>query len=131
MRLDYRIRHILVDEFQDTSSLQIGLLERLTAGWEAGDGRTLFVVGDAMQSIYGFRKANVSLFIRTRELGIGGVGLTALDLSTNFRSAPAIVEWVNNSFASIFPNRDDRTRGQVCYRPSTAQKSVNPNLLCK
>ena len=49
-----------------------------------------------------------------------------MDLSTNFRSAPAIVEWVNSSFASIFPNRDDRTRGQVCYRPSTAQKSVNP-----
>src|SRR2546427_5060062 len=44
LALDYRIRHILVDEFQDTSISQWELLERLTAGWEEGDGRTLFVV---------------------------------------------------------------------------------------
>lgn len=127
LRLDYRIQHILVDEFQDTSALQIGLLERLTAGWEAGDGRTLFLVGDAMQSIYGFRKANVSLFIRARELGIGGVPLKPLDLGTNFRSAPAIVDWVNQSFDSIFPGIDDRARGQVQYRASSAQKPIDTN----
>ena len=125
LRLDYRIQHILVDEFQDTSALQMGLLERLTAGWEAGDGRTLFLVGDAMQSIYGFRKANVSLFIRARELGIGTVTLQPLDLGTNFRSAPAIVDWVNQSFTQVFPARDDRARGQVQYRASSAQKAIN------
>src|SRR6267378_750572 len=46
LALDYRIKHILVDEFQDTSISQWELLERLTVGWEEGDGRTLFVVGD-------------------------------------------------------------------------------------
>src|SRR5690606_33092436 len=52
LSLDYRIRHILVDEFQDTSFNQAELLTRLTAGWQTGDGRTLFLVGDPMQSIY-------------------------------------------------------------------------------
>src|SRR5690606_1078011 len=47
LRLDYQIRHILVDEFQDTSSLQFDLLKKLVAGWQPGDGRTLFLVGDA------------------------------------------------------------------------------------
>ncbi|PCJ20859.1 MAG: DNA helicase, partial [SAR86 cluster bacterium] len=45
LSLDYQIKHILVDEFQDTSSTQLNLLVKLTAGWEADDGRTLFVVG--------------------------------------------------------------------------------------
>lgn len=127
LRLDYRIRHILVDEFQDTSSLQVSLLERLMAGWEDGDGRSLFLVGDAMQSIYGFRKANVALFIRARELGIGATKPEVADLHTNFRSAPAIVDWVNQSFSSILPDRDDRTRSRVSYRHSNAQKPIDAN----
>ncbi|HAS47714.1 MAG TPA: DNA helicase UvrD, partial [Gammaproteobacteria bacterium] len=73
LSLDYQIKHILVDEFQDTSSSQMDLLKRLTAGWEPDDGRTLFVVGDAMQSCYGFRNANVGLFIRLRETGLGHI----------------------------------------------------------
>ena len=51
LRLDSRIRHILVDEFQDTSLEQTQLLTLLTAGWVPEDGRTLFLVGDPMQSI--------------------------------------------------------------------------------
>jgi ATP-dependent helicase/nuclease subunit A len=76
LRLDWRIRHLLVDEFQDTSPNQIRLLERLTAGWSAGDGRTLFCVGDPMQSIYRFRKAEVGLFLRAKSHGIGHLPLT-------------------------------------------------------
>jgi len=51
------------------------LIEMLTAGWEEGDGRTLFVVGDPMQSIYQFREAEVGLFLRARDSGIGSVRL--------------------------------------------------------
>ena len=68
--LDYKYQHILVDEYQDTSYKQYDLLKRLTAGWTSGDGRTMFIVGDPMQSIYRFRDAEVGLFLKTKEQGI-------------------------------------------------------------
>src|SRR5262249_42141041 len=118
LALDYRIRHVLVDEFQDTSHSQFELLKRLTSGWEPGDGRTLFLVGDPMQSIYRFREADVALFVRAWNEGIGGVRLEPVALSANFRSDAGIVEWVNASFERIMPSEDDVTRGAVRYAPS-------------
>lgn len=97
-KLDYRIQHILVDEFQDTSSTQVKLLECLTAGWQPDDGRTLFVVGDAMQSIYEFRKANVELFRRVATRGIQDIRFTSLELNSNFRSRPKLVNRINEIF---------------------------------
>ena len=122
LKLDARINHILVDEFQDTSYLQNGLLEKLTAGWIRGDGRTLFVVGDPMQSIYRFREAEVGLFLRARSGGIAGLPLTPLTLSANFRSQQGIVDWVNRAFSVVFPSREDASRGAVCYAPAAAVK---------
>jgi len=55
LRLDYRLQHLLLDEFQDTSGAQLELVRMLTAGWQRGDGRSVFCVGAPMQSIYGFR----------------------------------------------------------------------------
>jgi len=124
LALDYRIRHILVDEFQDTSHSQYELLQRLTSGWEPGDGRTLFLVGDPMQSIYRFREAEVGLFLRAWSEGIGPVALTPLTLSANFRSRAGIVEWVNQAFARVMPAHDDVHRGAVRYAPS---QSVHPH----
>jgi ATP-dependent exoDNAse (exonuclease V) beta subunit len=118
LALDYKIQHILVDEFQDTSSTQLTLLERLTAGWQPNDGRTLFVVGDAMQSCYRFRDANVGIFLNAREYGIGDIHLEPLDLQVNFRSQEGIVKWVNQSFTHIFPALNDSNRGAVSYSPS-------------
>ncbi len=92
LALDRRIQHLLVDEFQDTSQSQRRLLELLTAGWQPDDGRTLFLVGDPMQSIYRFRDADMSLFLLAKQRGIGAVRLRSLTLQRNFRSAPAIVE---------------------------------------
>ena len=128
LRLDYQIDHILVDEFQDTANLQVQLLECLTDGWEPEDGRTLFIVGDGMQSIYGFRKANVSLFVRARQQGIGEVPLEPLDLTANFRSDAPIVDWVNNTFSSIFKAEDNLPLGQVGFRhaDSTRGNPENP-----
>lgn len=122
LRLDYRIRHLLVDEFQDTSPMQIELLKRLTAGWQPNDGRTLFAVGDPMQSIYRFRKADVGLFLRVAKTGIGGLHLTPLRLSRNNRSCPAVVDWINTHFPQVFPAADEPLRGEISYRPFVATR---------
>ena len=120
LALDYRLRHLLVDEFQDTSLSQVALLERLTAGWQAGDGRSLFLVGDPMQSIYRFRKAEVSLFLAAQARGIGEVALEPLRLTDNFRSQAGIVDWVNSTFHRILPQADDLAAGAIRYSASTA-----------
>jgi len=125
LSLGHRIQHILVDEFQDTSHTQFELIEKLTSGWEPGDGRTLFLVGDPMQSIYRFRQADVSLFLKARVEGIGAIQLEPLALSVNFRSHPEIVEWVNRTFESILPSSDDIESGAVAYSRGVAGSSAS------
>lgn len=120
LTIDYRLQHILIDEFQDTSNSQYRLIEKLTAGWSPDDGRTLFVVGDPMQSIYRFREAEVGYFIRARLRGLNQLTLEPLTLSVNFRSVPAIVNWVNEHFPKIFPTHEDIATGAVTYSPSIA-----------
>jgi ATP-dependent helicase/nuclease subunit A len=120
LAFDYRLQHILVDEFQDTSFSQLDLLERLTGGWADGDGRTLFCVGDPMQSIYRFRQAEVGLFIDLQQHGLRNLRLEPLRLEANFRSTPAIVQWVNDSFPAVLAARNDAEQGAVQYSPSTA-----------
>jgi ATP-dependent helicase/nuclease subunit A len=122
LKLDYRIQHLLVDEFQDTSPSQIKLIQALTRGWQVDDGRTLFCVGDPMQSIYRFRKANVGLFLRVAQQGIGNIKLKSLKLWRNNRSTPPVVEWVNHAFNAIFPSQDSISRGAIQYRPFVATK---------
>jgi ATP-dependent exoDNAse (exonuclease V) beta subunit len=128
LHLDYRIRHLLVDEFQDTSVSQFELLERLTAGWHPGDGRTLFVVGDPMQSIYRFRQAEVGLYLKARHRGVGTVKLEPLTLSVNFRSQAGVVGWVNNAFARILPAQEDIAAGAVPYAPAVARHAAGDGL---
>ncbi len=123
LALDYQIQHILVDEFQDTSFPQFRLLEMLTHGWQAGDGRTLFVVGDPMQSIYRFRQAEVGLFIRMQQEGIGEIPLTSLQLQVNFRSIGSIVDWNNRHYSAIFPSYNDIGTGAVTFSPSIANQT--------
>ncbi len=120
LRTGLSLRHILVDEFQDTSLAQFDLVEALTAGWDEGDGRTLFVVGDPMQSIYQFREAEVGLFLRARSAGIGNVRLEALRLARNFRSVPDLIDWTNGAFSRLFPKSDDLRASAVAFTPSLA-----------
>lgn len=102
-----RYQRLLIDEFQDTDPLQIELATLLTTtaadthgrAWdelEAGPGR-LFFVGDAKQSIYRFRNADLQLFERAR--AAHGAELVALD--NNFRSVPGILTWVNEVFDEL------------------------------
>ena len=118
--LDYQLRHILIDEFQDTNSLQMEGLRRITAGWERGDGRSLFLVGDPQQSIYGFRGSNVGLFVDVENHGVGDISLNMVALLSNFRSSPAVVDWVNQTFAGVFPANQDANLGAISYSPAVA-----------
>lgn len=118
--LDHQIQHLLVDEFQDTSIQQFQLLTQLVQGWEPHDGRTLFIVGDPMQSIYRFRSAEVGLFMRAQEEGIGPVSLTSLAFTCNFRSTATLVHWVNQQFKRIFPHKADVESGAVSFLPAIA-----------
>ena len=113
--LDYKFQHILVDEYQDTSYKQYDLLLRLTAGWMPDDGRTMFIVGDPMQSIYRFRDAEVGLFLKTKNEGIGSIKFLFLALKTNFRSQKNIVDWVNQCFSTVFPEIDNQDLGAIAY----------------
>ncbi|MBV9004632.1 MAG: UvrD-helicase domain-containing protein, partial [Solirubrobacterales bacterium] len=92
LRERYRARftHLMVDELQDTNGVQLDLIEMVADG-------NLFTVGDAQQSIYGFRHADVELFQRrgARLDEVGG----RMALSTNFRSRPEIIEVLNHVFA--------------------------------
>ena len=118
LRLDYRLQHILVDEFQDTSGAQLDLLRLLTAGWQRGDGRSLFCVGDPMQSIYGFRQAEVRAFLELAEEGIGDLRFEVERLSSNFRSSKSLVDWINACFSQVMPLVDNRERGAIAFRLS-------------
>lgn len=122
LRLDYAIQHLLIDEFQDTSLMQYRLFNRLISGWEAGDGRTFFVVGDPMQSIYRFRDADVGLFLKAWQQGMENLPLTALQLQANFRSDQTIVDWNNDAYRVVMPGAHNINAGAVAFSASHAAK---------
>jgi ATP-dependent helicase/nuclease subunit A len=135
LRLDWRLRHVLVDEFQDTSDNQKELLCRLLSGWTAGDGRTLTVVGDPKQSIYGWRQARLHLFLESR-LGLtceeGRTwALTPLSLTTNFRATPALITWVNRVFGGTVmadPQISGGLKFEKAYPGPSAEGGDAPGL---
>ncbi len=105
------IRHLLVDEFQDTSRRQHELLSSLIAAWSERIGRTCFVVGDPMQSIYFFREADAELFPRVKSFGLEVPNAEPLlfdfaSLTANFRTTPPLVNWLNEIFAQVFTADD-------------------------
>ena len=133
LALGCRIQHLLVDEFQDTSVAQVELLKRLTQEWTSagsppstarsdGEGNTLFLVGDPQQSIYGFRKAEVTLFEDARRGCAGLPSLEARELVVNFRSTELLVDWYNRVFGEVL-GESNRTTGAFKYTPAKAAQS--------
>ncbi|HEY2945800.1 MAG TPA: UvrD-helicase domain-containing protein [Vicinamibacteria bacterium] len=106
-----RFRLVLIDEFQDTDPLQVEIAELLTGGVPGA----LVVVGDAKQSIYRFRRAEVSLFRRASEAAATRPGHAVLHLTQNFRSRPAVLRFVNRVFARLLQASDEA--GQPAYEP--------------
>ncbi|HEV8267506.1 MAG TPA: UvrD-helicase domain-containing protein [Thermoanaerobaculia bacterium] len=104
-----RFEVLLVDEFQDTDPVQAEIVLRLTAPEPqvglpnealAPEGRALFVVGDPKQSIYRFRGADIETYSFVKELFTEEERVT---LTTNFRSRPEILDYVNRVFSAVFP----------------------------
>lgn len=127
LRMDTHLQHILVDEFQDTSHGQIELLKKLTTGWaDTEEYKTLFLVGDPMQSIYRFREADVSLFLQvinnTKTNIFRGLKIDTLNLTENFRSSNSLVTWFNQVFKSSFPKRNDVLSGAISYAEASCSK---------
>ncbi len=100
-KLDQRIEHLLVDEFQDTNPTQwrllLPLLEELAAG-ASERARSVFLVGDAKQSIYGFRRAEPRLFGHAAQWLTEHLAARSCPLDTSWRSSPAIIDFVNRLF---------------------------------
>jgi len=129
VRADLRSRfsHLLIDEFQDTDPLQIELAVLLASDQDAADwhrltpapGR-LFFVGDATQSIYRFRRADIGLFMEVREALVD----EPLRLTQNFRSVPGVLAWVNHLFTALIG--EGETGAQAAFEPLAAARPPLP-----
>jgi ATP-dependent helicase/nuclease subunit A len=128
LRLDCRLQHLLVDEFQDTSSNQMDLLCRLMAGWQAGEGRSLMAVGDPKQSIYGWRQAKPRLFQESRHGLPCGAGQPSFPLQpelleTNFRASSTLISWTNAIFGETVMEGGIEGARFHCSQPRPGAKS--------
>ncbi|MFW6204095.1 MAG: UvrD-helicase domain-containing protein, partial [Actinomycetota bacterium] len=126
--LSRRYERILLDESQDTDPIQVELAVRIAGGAAAGqpDWRdvevpegALFFVGDAKQSIYRFRRADIRTYLQAQDT----LGET-LTLSTNFRSAPEILAWVNHVFGTLI---SETPQAQPAYRPLAPRPDRPPS----
>ncbi len=122
-----RYTHILVDEFQDTDPVQAEVILYLTSeekGEKAWNELTvksgsLFIVGDPKQSIYRFRRADIDTYNEVKRI-IEKSGGAVIPLTVNFRSLPAVCDWLNPVFRSKFPDR--ATSCQAAFEPLKAHR---------
>jgi len=131
-KLDQRIDHLLVDEFQDTNPTQWRLLLPLLQEMAGGNGerrRSVFLVGDGKQSIYRFRRAEPRLFHVAHQWLQQQLDATAYPLHVSYRSAPAIMECVNRVFSTDGPLGgvlDDFTAHDTHHRTLWGRVEVLP-----
>ncbi|AIQ62462.1 hypothetical protein PSTEL_04405 [Paenibacillus stellifer] len=126
-----RYTKLLVDEFQDTDPVQAELMFQLCGEPDAaGDWRkirpkpgSLFVVGDPKQSIYRFRRADISLYNQVKAM-LTNCG-EVLQLTANFRSVHAIGEFVNDTFIRTFPGKETEHQSSFVAMDTV---TLNPTL---
>lgn len=116
-----RLRFLMVDEFQDTNPVQKKLLDALTAG---NDDLRLFVVGDAKQSIYRFRGADLEVFLQTQDQ-VRQSGGEHLSLAHNFRTQSPIISFVNRLFARLMPEQENGPRYATQYEPMVPTRDAS------
>jgi ATP-dependent helicase/nuclease subunit A len=134
---DEHTDHILIDEFQDTSTLQWKIIDKLTEEWRSGMGAkrefgikpTMFLVGDDKQSIYFFRGANVGIFRNAREKLSQWLGeeYHFIEIKENYRSLPEIIDFVNTLFEKLMPQGlyEDL---KIEYKPFEATRAGEGNV---
>jgi ATP-dependent helicase/nuclease subunit A len=113
-KLDTRVRHLLVDEFQDTNPVQWNILKLWLQDYSGDDKPSVFLVGDPKQSIYRFRRAEARLFNHARQWLIKHFGARTLESDSTRRCAQAVVDVVNQVFET------GNTRGQTAFRAHTS-----------
>ncbi|WP_035186265.1 UvrD-helicase domain-containing protein [Alteribacter aurantiacus] len=122
-----KYRCLLVDEFQDTDPVQAEMMLFLTGDqveerdWtkQVPKPGSLFVVGDPKQSIYRFRRADIDIYQKVKEM-ISQTGGETLDLVMNFRTTSRITERINPVFKEALPEKENSY--QAAYRPLVSYK---------
>ena len=131
-KLDGGIDHVLVDEAQDTNPDQWEVVRRLTSEFFVGEGavdrnRTVFAVGDAKQSIFGFQRADPRKLEEMRdwfatESRAARRFFAAVDLNVSFRSTPAVLDAVDWVFSNPDAARGVGQPGRVRHLPSRQEE---------
>lgn len=129
-RLDARIRHVLIDEFQDTSPLQwhalyVWLSAYAGAGGGAQGAPSVFIVGDPKQSVYHFRGAEPQVFIEAQALVREGLGGDVLSSDHTRRNAQAVIDTLN----TVFGAPDQAKVAAGAFRPHTTGSDVPGQVL--
>jgi len=119
-----RFSHLLVDEFQDTNRLQLRLIEALR-----GPNCQLMVVGDELQSIYGFRHADLDVFRQRRGAIEASPSGETIPLSGNFRSHPEVIGAVNAIGERLLADYTPLRVGALPSRPELPGKGPAVELL--
>jgi ATP-dependent helicase/nuclease subunit A len=124
-RLDARVRHLLIDEFQDTNPLQWQALKCWLEGYAgAGQAPSVFIVGDPKQSIYRFRRAEPQVFKAAKAFVVEGLGGDLLSCDHTRRNAPVIIDLVNQTMGQA--QDEDQFDG---YRVHTTESDVDGQVL--
>ena len=119
--------HLLVDEYQDVSLTQHKVFQSLTSEWSQYNNKSIFFVGDPLQSIYGFRNPHISIYPKIFTNGFNDLNITYYELSENFRSKPHIVEWVNNFVGDTIASSTNALVKTIPFIDSASNQSPNIN----
>jgi ATP-dependent helicase/nuclease subunit A len=134
-RLDMQVRHLLIDEFQDTNPLQWQALNAWMSGYSGagGDAPSVFIVGDPKQSIYRFRRAEPQVFTAAQEFIVQGLGGDRLSCDHTHRNAPELLAVVNQVLEAAQAqgeyqgfrahSTESTLAGSVCALPPIAREA--------
>lgn len=131
-----QVKHLLLDEFQDTSSLQWAIFQSIAQELLAGQGlidqnsckSTLFIVGDEKQSIYGFREADSRILMSAAQQ-LQAFGVKDIPLNHSYRTSQIILDFVNQSFSTLitdFPLHQTANVGGEAAVPNMGSVAISP-----